>query len=87
MREHSTEKEKRDYGTEIASLLERYPELVGTTLPRAVVEAALNGESLADAYGAYLSRTLRSHAPVRGVSGSAAVQQRGEDDFLRGFNS
>ena len=87
MREHNAKKTQRDYGTEIAALLEEYPELVGGTLPREVVEAALNGDSLADAYRAYMSRTLRSNAPVRGVSGGAAVQHRSEDDFLRGFNA
>lgn len=78
---------KRDYLAETRDLLKRYPELVGGKLPREVVDAVLEGMSLTEAYENYLTRNLRAVAPVTGIAGGAAVNIRGEDDFLRGFNS
>ena len=84
---------------EAEELAERYPEACGKPLPDEVIRAVMDGKSLLEAYEDYLN--ARSHesdagkrdkaaakrAPVRGVSGGAAVRERGEDDFLRGFHA
>lgn len=46
--------EERDYVSEVANLLESYPELKGKTLPEQVVLAALDGKDLIAAYEEYL---------------------------------
>ena len=78
-------KEKRDFLRETRELLRKYPELLGGCLPREVVDAAMEGMSLVEAYEQYIRRNLRRKAPVTGTTGHGTVEQ--EDDFLRGFNS
>ena len=46
--------EERDYVSEVAMLVEKYPELKGKTIPEEVVLAALDGEELIAAYEDYL---------------------------------
>lgn len=83
---HDSQQE-RDFKQEVAELLEKFPELVGQRLPQEVVDEAMAGESLVSAYEKYQAKNLRAKAPVTGVSGGGAVNERGVDDFLRGFNS
>lgn len=78
-------KAKRDFLEETRALLKKYPELLGKSLPEEVVNAAMEGMSLVEAYEEYVSKNLRRKAPVTGATGHGGVEQ--EDDFLRGFNS
>lgn len=45
---------ERDYVSEVAKLLENYPELKGKTIPEEVVLSALDGKDLIAAYEEYL---------------------------------
>lgn len=76
---------KRDFIAETRELLKKYPELLGGSLPREVVDKAMEGMSLIEAYEQYISRSLRRKAPVTGTAGHGGAMP--EDDFLRGFNS
>lgn len=49
-----TSGEERDYVSEVAKLLENYPELKGKTIPEEVVLSALDGKDLIAAYEEYL---------------------------------
>lgn len=50
----------RDYTAEVRELMKRYPDF--TEMPDEVAEAAANGESLIDAYGAWRDKTSRKAA-------------------------
>lgn len=80
-----TKHKKRDFAAEIKDLLKEYPELIGGGLPKEVVDAAMKGMSLKEAYEQYMQNDLRGHAPVTGTVGYGTAME--EDDFLRGFNS
>lgn len=77
---------ERDFLAETQELLALYPEILGSSLPREVVEMAMEGMSLLEAYEHYIREKNRARAPVTGTAGGEAVNEKGEDAFLRGFN-
>lgn len=92
--------EERNFAGEVADLLREFPEVRGSgPLPDEVVmEAARNGTTLLEAYRAHAmavrggehasGRNERQwRAPVRGVSGTGAVEDRGRDPFMSGFDA
>ena len=83
--ENMKKQQQRDFQTEIRALLQKYPELRGKSLPQEVVDAAMEGMPLVEAYEQYRSAHLRRRSPVTGTAGYGAAEW--EDDFLRGFNS
>jgi len=52
--EKAADGEERDYVSEVAKLLEEYPELKGKTIPEEVVLTVLDGKDLIAAYEEYL---------------------------------
>lgn len=87
--------ENRDFAAEVAELMEAEPDLEGSTLPEAVINAAAAGKNLKTAYSEFCAEeaaiarqneAARERAPVAGVAGSGGIVQREVDDFLRGLN-